>query len=249
MTDRAAWLVAQDAEPHVVRSINGVHARLVEAEAPHAGEAEAATRAYEARAGELSQLGVKTRVPVFEAGELARLEEAAVITRDHELIALVARCEEDAYGPEHAAARAMGLALRAVAVARVEHAVPERFERPVAVERIERLPEQVRESLSALLDRHRVAREAERAAAVSFRVSLETQASDRAGGTSRTQPPPQQQRGTIRPLLTEVEAGEIHGMALTLWGYASGGRGSSGRCTRRSPSITTNCEEPVSRSC
>jgi hypothetical protein len=153
-----------------------------------------------------------TSVPVFEPGELARLEEAAVITRDHELIALVARCEEATYGPEYAAARAMARALRAVVVVHDEHGVPERFEHPVAAKRFERLPVQVREALSERLDRHRAAREAERAAALSFRENLAAQASERAGAASR----PQQQRGPIRPLITEVEAGEIHGLALRM---------------------------------
>jgi hypothetical protein len=210
--DPAAFLVAQDAEQHVVRSINEVITRLVDAEAPHAHEADAATRAYESRAGQLSHLGVMTSVPVFELGELMSLEEAAVITRDHELIVLVARCEQETYGPEYAAARAMGRALRAVAVVHDEHAVPERFEHPVAAERFERLPVQVRETLSELFDRHRAAREAERVAALSFRENLAAQASERAGAASR----PQQQRGVIRPLLTEVEAGEIHGLALRM---------------------------------
>jgi hypothetical protein len=194
-----------------VRSINEVITRLVDAEAPHAHEADAATRAYESRAGQLSHLGVMTSVPVFEPGELARLEEAAVITRDHELIALVARCEQETYGSEYAAARAMGRALRAVVVVHDEHAVPERFEHPVAAERFERLPVQVRETLSERHDRHRAAREAERVAALSFRENLAAQASERAGAASRPQ-----QRGAIRPLLTEVEAGEIHGLALRM---------------------------------
>jgi len=210
--DQAALLVAQDAEQHVLRSINEVITRLVDAESPHAHEADAATRAYESRVGQLSHLGVMTSVPVFEPGELMRLEEAAVITRDHELIGLVARCEEATYGPEYAAARAMGRALRAVVVVHDEHAVLERFEHPVAAERFERLPVQVRETLSELFDRHRVARAAERVAALSFRENLAAQASERAGESSR----PQQQRGVIRPLLTEVEAGEIHGLALRM---------------------------------
>jgi len=211
-TDPAALLVAQDAEQHVVRSINEFTTRLVAAEALHISEAEAATRAYEERAGQLSHLGMRTPVPVFEPGELARLEEAAVVTRDHELIALVARCEQETYGPEFASARAMGRALRAVVVVYDEHAVPERFEHPVAAERFERLPVQVRETLSERHDRHRAAREAERVAALSFRENLTAQASERAGEASRSQ----QQRGAIRPLLTEVEAGEIHGLALRM---------------------------------
>jgi hypothetical protein len=209
--DQAALLVAHDAEQHVVRSINEVTTRLVDAEAPYAQEADAATRAYEARAGELTHLGVRMRVPVFASGELARLEETAVSMRDHELIALVARCDEATYGPEYAAGRAMGRALRAVVVVHDEHVVPERFEHPVAVERFEILPVQVREALSERLGRHRAAREAERVVALSFRENLAAQASERAGEASR-----QQQRGTIRPLLTEVEAGEIHGLALRM---------------------------------
>ena len=101
---------------------------------------------------------------------MARLEEAAVITRDHELMALVARYEEETHGPPYAAARAMGRALRAVVVAHKEHAVPGRFEHPIAVERLGRLPELVRESLSEVSDRHRAARAAERAAGRSDRV-------------------------------------------------------------------------------
>lgn len=209
-TDPAARLVAHNAEQHIVRSINEVHARLTEAEATHSGKAEAATRAYEARAAELSPRGVTARGPVFEPGELTRLEEAAVITRDHELIALVARCEEEMYGAEHATARAMGRALRAVAVVHAEHALPERFEHPIAAGRLEKLPGQVRDSLSELLDRHGAAREAERGATLSFREGLDTQARERAGEASRTPP------GAIRPLLTEAEAGEIFGRVLTM---------------------------------
>jgi hypothetical protein len=208
--DPAARLVAQDAEQHIVRSINEVHVRLTEAEATHSGEAEAATRAYEARADELSPRGVTARGPIFEPGELTRLEEAAVITRDHELIALVARCEEEMYGAEHAVARAMGRALRAVAVVHAEHALPERFEHPVATERLERLPGHVRDSLSELLARHRNAREAERGTALSFREGLDTQSRERAGESSRTL------TSRIRPLLTEAEAGEIFGRVLTM---------------------------------
>jgi hypothetical protein len=209
-TDPAARLVPHNAEQHIVRSINEVHARLTEAEATHSGEAEAATRAYEARAGELSSRGVTARGPVFEPGELTRLEEAAVITRDHELIALVARCEEEMYGAEHAAARAMGRALRAVAMVHAEYSLPERFEHPVAAGRLERLPGQVRDSLSELLDRHGAAREAERGAALSFREGLYAQARERAGEASRTPP------GAIRPLLTEAEACGIFGRVLAM---------------------------------
>ena len=209
-TDPAARLVAQDAEQHIVRSINEVHARLTEVEATHSGEAEAAKRAYEARADELSPRGVTARGPVFEPGELTHLEEAAVITRDLELIALVARCEEEMYGAEYAAARMMGRALRAVAVVHAEHALPERFEHPVATERLERLHGHVRDSLSELLARHRNAREAERGTALSFREGLDTQSRERAGEASRTL------TGVIRPLLTEAEAGEIFGRVLTM---------------------------------
>jgi hypothetical protein len=207
--DPAARLVAQDAEQHIVRSINEVHARLTEVEATHSGEAEVATRAYEARAQELSHRGVNTRGPVFEPGELTRLEEAAVVTRDHELIGLVAKSEDEIYGAEHAAARAMGRALRAVTMVHAEHALPERFEHPVATERLERLPGHVRHSLSELLARHRNAREAERGTALSFREGLDPQARERAGESSRTL------TSRIRPLLTEAEAGEIFGRVLT----------------------------------
>jgi hypothetical protein len=208
--DPATLLVALDAGQHIVRSMDDVRARLTEVETLRAVEAEAATRAYEARAAELPRPGVATRGPLFEPGELARLEEAAVATRDHELIALVARCEEEMYGPEHAAARAMGRELRAAAVAHAEHIVPERFEHPVVAGRLERQPEQVRELVSELLDRHGAAREAERSAALSFRVNLETQAGERAGEAARTP------RGNVRPLLTEAEAGEVFAMALTM---------------------------------
>lgn len=212
-TDRAALLVALDTGQHVARSMGEVQSRLGEVETLRAGEADAATRAYEARAGELSQLGVATRGPVFEPGDLARLEDAAVATRDHELIALVARCEEEMYGPEHAAARAMGRALRAAVVARAEHSVPERFEHPVEAGRLERQPEQVRMALSELLGRHRTAREAERSAARSFRVNLETQALERTGEAPHT---PRQQQGGIRPLLTQFEASEVYAMLITM---------------------------------
>jgi hypothetical protein len=209
-TNPVARLVAQDAEQHIVRSINEVHARLAEAEATHSGEAEAATRAYEARALELSPRGVNTRGPVFEPGELTRLEEAAVVTRDHELMGLVARSEEEMYGEEYAAARAMGRALRAAAVVHAEHALPERLEHPVATERLERLPGHVRHSLSELLARHRNARESERGTALSFREGLDTQSRELAGELSRTL------TSRIRPLLTEAEAGEIFGRVLTM---------------------------------
>jgi len=209
--DPAALLVAYDAEQNIVRSINEVHARLTETEAARTGEAEGATRAYEARAGELSTRGVTARWPVFEPGELALLEEAAVVMRDYELIALVASCEEEMYGPEYASARALGRSLRAVAVAHTEHSLPEKFEHPVAAGRLMGLPEQERDSLSVMLDRHQAAREAERAAAISFRVNLETQAVERAGEALHT---PRQV--PVRPLLTEVEAGEVYGMALTM---------------------------------
>lgn len=208
--DPAARLVAQDAEQHIVRSINEVYTRLTEVEATHSGEAEVATRAYEARAQELSHRGVNICGPVFESGELTRLEEAAVVTRDHKLIGLVARSEEEMYGEEYAAARAMGRALRAVAVVHAEHALPERFEHPVATERLERLPGHVRDSLSELLVRHRNAREAERGTALSFREGLDTQSRERAGESSRTL------TSRIRPLLTEAEAGEIFGRGLTM---------------------------------
>lgn len=208
--DPAALLVAQDSEQHIVRSINEVHARLAETGAARAVEAEAATMAYEARAGELSPRGVTTRGAVFEPGELSRLEEAAVITRDHELIRLISRCEQETYGPEFAAARAMGRALRAAAVVHAEHGVPENFEHPVAAVRMERLPGHVRDSLSELLARHRDARETERGTALSFREGLETQAGERAGEVSRAP------HGAIKPLLTEAEAGEIFGRMLTM---------------------------------
>lgn len=209
-SDPAALLVAQDAGQHVVRSINEVHTRLAETEATCAGAAEAATRAYETLAEELFRRGVTTRGPVFEPNELARLEEAAVVTRDHELIGLVAECEEEIYGPEYAAARAMGRSLLAAAVVHAEHGVQKKFEHPIAAGRLERLPGQARESLSELLARHRAAREAERATALSFRMNLETQAMERAGEASRMS------RGAIRPFLTPAEAGEIYGRSLTM---------------------------------
>jgi hypothetical protein len=210
-TDRVALHVAEHTEPHIDASISEVRARLGADETLRAGEAEAAIRAYEARAVELAGIKVSTHLPVFEPNELSRLEDASVITRDHELIALVASCEEELYGPEYAAARALGRSLRAIAVAHAEHTVPEKFEHPVAAGRLAGLPEQERESLSEMLDRHRAAREAERAAALSFRMNLETQAVERAGGGGQM---PRQ--GPVRPLLTEVEAKEVHGMALAM---------------------------------
>lgn len=209
-TDPAARLVMRDAASHVVRSINEFHASLSETEAARIAEAEAATRAYEARAAEVPRPEVASRGPVFEPDELARLEEAAVVTRDHELMGLVARCEEERYGPEYAAARALGRALRAAAVWHVEHSLPERFEHPVAARRLEGLPGPVRESVSELLARHRAAREAERAASVSFREGLETQASERAGEAPRTW------RGAAMPLVTEAEAREIWGRRMVM---------------------------------
>lgn len=122
------------------------------------------------------------------------------MTRDHGLIGLVARCEQETYGPEYATARALGRVLRAAAVVHAEHTVPEKFEHPIAAGRLERLPGPVRESLSDLLDRHRTAREAERTTALSFRGGLETQARECAGEAKHTP------RGSIRPLLTQVEA-------------------------------------------
>lgn len=210
-TDRVALHVAENIEPHIDDSISEVRARLSADETLRAGEADAATRAYEARAVELAGLGVRTRFPVFEPNELARLEGAAVVTRDHELIALVASCEEEMYGPEYAAARSLGRSLRAIAVAHAEHTVPEKFEYPVAARQLTGLPGQERESLSLMLDQHRAAREAERAAALSFRVNLETQAVERAGEVVRT---PRQ--GPVRPLLTEAEAREVFGLTLTM---------------------------------
>lgn len=209
-TDPAAILVAQDAEQHILRSINKVNTWLVEAVVPRTEEAEAATRAYEVRAGQLSRQGITTRGPVFEQGELARLEEAAIITRDHELIGLVVRCEQRLYGGEYAAARTMGRELRAAAIMHAEHELPEKFEHPLASRRIEQLPEQVRESVSLVLNQHWAAREAEQAAALSFHDGIESQARERAGEAPRTP------RGAIRPLLTEVEAGEIYNRAMTM---------------------------------
>lgn len=210
-TDRIAQLVAESAGPHIEDSVGEVHARLSADETLRAREAEAATLAYEARAVELAGLGVRTRVPTFEPNELARLEESAVVTRDHELIALVASCEEELYGPEYAAARALGRSLRAVALAHAEHTVPEKFEHPVAAGRLAGLPGQERESLSVMLDRHQAAREAERSATLSFRVNLETQAVERTSEVVGTQ-----QQGAVRPLLTEAEAREVFGMALAM---------------------------------
>jgi len=208
-TDPAAVLVAQDAEQYIVRSIIVIQERLAAAETISAQAAEAARRAYEARTEELSRQGVTTGGPLFEPGELARLEEAAFITRDHELIGLVAKGEEQTYGPEYAAARAQGRELRAAALVHAEHGLPERHEHPVAARRLERLPEQVRESLSSLIDQHRAARESERAAALAFRGGLESQARERADEAPRAP------RGAVRPLLTEVEAGEIYARMLT----------------------------------
>lgn len=210
-TDRVALHVAENTKPHIEDSISEVRARLSEEETLRNVEAEAATLAYEARAVELTGLGVRTRRPVYEPNELARLEEVSVVTRDHELIALVASCEEEMYGPEYAAERAVGRSLRAIAVAHAEHTVPEKFEHPVAAGRLAGLPVLERESLSALLDQHRAARETERAAALSFRVHLETQAVERAGEVMRTSG-----QGPIRPLLNEAEAREAYGMALTM---------------------------------
>jgi hypothetical protein len=118
-------------------------------------------------------------------------------------------CEQETYGPEYAAARAMGRALRATSVAHAEYGVPEKFEHPIAAERLERLPGQVRDSMSELLARHQAARDSEREAALSFREGLETQARERAGEASRSH-----LQGSIRPLLTEVEAGEVYGSGL-----------------------------------
>lgn len=210
-TDRAALLVAEDAAGHVTRRIDQGQAELVEVVTTRAAEATAATHAYEAREAELSRPEVTTRGPVFEPGELKRLEEAAFVTRDPALTGLVARREEEVYGPEYAASRALGRALRAAAVWGAEHDLPARYERPVAPGRLDGLREPAREFLSSQLDRHRAAREAERAAADSFRTGVEAQANVRAGAAPRTP------RGTPTPLVTEAEAREI----FARWGGMS----------------------------
>ncbi len=218
-TDEAALRVAENAGEHILRSRDKVQGWLTEVEAPLAVAAEAATRAYETRERELAGNRLRLRLPVFEPGELARLEEAAVATRDHELIELIARCEDDRFGPMYAAQRAMGRALRAVAVSNVEYAVPERYEQPIAAARLERLPEEDRAVVSGWLGRHREARVAERAAAHSFREHLDAQANLRVAEVSRMQEQQGQRRpevwGSVRPLLTEVEAGEIYRVVMT----------------------------------
>ncbi|HEX8292670.1 MAG TPA: hypothetical protein VF570_12990, partial [Pyrinomonadaceae bacterium] len=202
-TDRAELLVAQDASDHVARNVQEVQDRLVEDVNTRAAEAEAATHAYEARVSRVSEPEVTARGPVFEPDELKRLEEAAFVTRDAELTGLVARCEEKLYGREHAAARALGRALRAAAVWGAEHNLPAQYEYPVAQERLDRLWDAAWEYLSERLDRHRAAREVERAAADSFRTGVEAQASERAEAAPRTW------HGRPIPLVTEAEAREI----------------------------------------
>jgi hypothetical protein len=88
--------------------------------------------------------------------------------------------------------------------------MPERFEHPVAARRLDGLPEHVRESLSELLDQHRAARVAERAAGDSFREGGEVRASELAAGV------PRGPREAIRPLVTEAEAREIIGRRMTM---------------------------------
>lgn len=222
LKDEAALRVAQNAGEHILRSRDKVQGWLTEVEAPLAVAAEAATRVYEMRERELAGNRLRLRLPVFEPAELARLEQAAVVARDHGLIDLVARCEDDRFGPVYAAQRAMGRAMRAVAVLNIEYAVPERYEQPIAAARLERLPEEERAVVSGWLGRHREAREAERAAARSFGEHLDAQANARVAEVSRAQEAQQQGQGrrqepwgSVRPLLTEVEAGELYRVGLT----------------------------------
>jgi hypothetical protein len=201
--DRAALLVAQDAAGHIERRVQEEEDRLAGVAAERADEADAAARTYEARAGRALEPEVTTRGPVFEPGELKRLEEAAFVTRDPELTGLVARCEEGMYGREYAAARALGRVLRAAAVWDAEFNLPGKYEYPAAAARLDRLGEEARGLLSEMLDRHRAAREAERAAADTFRTGVEAQADERAGAALRTP------HGHPVPLVTEAEAREI----------------------------------------
>ena len=195
-TDRAALLVAQDAADHLARSVQEEQDNLVEEVNTRASEAEATTHAYEVRASEASQPEVTTRGPVFEPGELKRLEEAAFFTRDHGLMGFVASCEGEMYGREYAAARALGRALRAAAVWSAEFNLPAHYECPVAPGRLDRLGEAAWEFLSERLNRHRAAREIERAAADSFRIGVEAQADERAGAAhDARQPRPARHRG------------------------------------------------------
>lgn len=202
-TDRAALLVAQDAADHVARSVQEEQDRLVEAVNTRAAEAEAATHAYEARASEASQPEVMTRGPVFEPGELKRLEEVAFVTRDPSLTGLVTRCEGEMYGQEYAGARALGRALRAAAVWSAEFNLAAKYEYPVVPGRLGRLGEASREFISERLARHRAAREDERAAADAFRTGVEAQTNEHAGAAPRTP------HGHPVPLVTEAEAREI----------------------------------------
>jgi hypothetical protein len=129
----------------------------------------------------------------------------------------------------YAAQRAMGRALRAVAVSNVEYAVPGRYEQPIAASRLERLPEEERRVVSGWLDRHLGARAAERAAAHSFLEHLDTQANARVAEITRALEERQQQEGqghrrqelwgSVRPLLTEFEAGELYRVGLTKNGH------------------------------
>ncbi|HEV7375851.1 MAG TPA: hypothetical protein VGN95_14115 [Pyrinomonadaceae bacterium] len=209
-TDPAVILVAQDAEPHVVRSSNQVQTRLFEEGCVRAEEVEVVTRQYESMVEGLGRRGITPRDPVFSSDEITRLEEAAVAMRDHELIGLVARFEAEQFGPEYAARRALGRALSAAAILDVEYKLPARFERPVAQQRLSTLPPQVRENLSALLDRHHEARRGEQSAAFSFHSELNRAAEIWAGNFPRVGP------GSIRPLLSTKEAGEIFGAMVTM---------------------------------
>jgi hypothetical protein len=155
-------------------------------------------------------------IPLFEPEELARLDEAAVVTRDYGLIEIVADCEEKWYGVKYATARALGRALRALTVLHSEYLVPKKFENPVGLQRLDKMDEADREVVAGWLARHSAAREAEQTRARTYREQLVTQASERVGVAERLSPSQQQQREPIRPLVTEIEAVEIHSKRMTL---------------------------------
>lgn len=171
--DMARRRVAEAVVPHLVHSIQQVHAELAAEEEQRSRDANEAGMVYETALRGRGKSVPENLLPIFASEELKQLEECAVITRDVQLIGIINQIEENEHGKEHAVRRNLGRAIAAIVSEGKEHSLPEIYENPINLEDHPALPPHMQAELSTALHTHLTARAEERSSVNEYRTSLE----------------------------------------------------------------------------
>lgn len=144
--------------------------------------------------------GLRNVPPSFTLEELANLETYAVETKNRELIQHVSSIEEENWGLEYAAERALGRSLAAETLLHGEYNLPSKYDRPPESAKLASLPAGMRADLTGWSEVHTAARSSEKSAAQSYSQALKTRTEELIG-MLRTE-----MKREARPLLSVWEA-------------------------------------------